>query len=49
MSCVKTVDFSISQIVQVVSMEEVPIRLLSSGFQSKDVKGAEKSLSYDKV
>lgn len=34
-----------SQIVQVVSMELVPIRLLSSGFQSKDVRGAENSLS----
>ena len=49
MSCVKTVDFSISQIVQVVSIEEVPIRLFSSGFQSKEVRGAEKSLSYNKV
>jgi hypothetical protein len=28
-------------------MEEVPIRLLSSGFQSKEVRGAEKSLSLD--
>lgn len=45
MSWVKTVAFSISQIVQVVSMELVPMRLLSSGFQSKEVKGAEKSLS----
>jgi hypothetical protein len=30
----------------VVSMEEVPMRLLSSGFQSKEVRGAEKSLSW---
>jgi hypothetical protein len=45
MSCVKTVDFSMSQMVQVVSIEEVPMRLLSSGFQSKEVSGAEKSLS----
>lgn len=44
-SWVKTVDFSMSQMVQVVSMEEVPIRLLSYGFQSKEVRGAEKSLS----
>jgi hypothetical protein len=35
--------------VQVVSMEEVPIRLVISGFQSKEVSGAEKSLSYNKV
>lgn len=34
-----------SQIVQVVSIEDVPMRLLSYGFQSKDVRGAEKSLS----
>ena len=38
-----------SQIVQVVSMEEVPMRLVISGFQSKEVRGAEKSLSYNKV
>lgn len=34
-------DFSMSQIVQVVSIELVPMRLLSYGFQSKDVRGAE--------
>lgn len=38
-----------SQMVQVVSMEEVPIRLVISGFQSNEVRGAEKSLSYNKV
>ena len=37
--------FSMSQMVQVVSMELVPIRLFISGFQSKEVSGAEKSLS----
>jgi hypothetical protein len=46
MSWVKTVDFSISQMVHVVSIEEVPMRLGSSGFQSNEVKGAEKSLSF---
>ena len=35
-----------SQMVQVVSMELVPMRLLSSGFQSNEVRGAEKSLSW---
>ena len=38
-----------SQMVQVVSMELVPMRLLSYGFQSKDVRGAEKSLSFLRV
>lgn len=38
-----------SQMVQVVSMEDVPIRLVISGFQSNEVRGAEKSLSYNKV
>jgi len=35
-----------SQIVHVVSIELVPMRLGTSGFQSKDVKGAQKSLSF---
>ena len=35
---------SISQMVQVVSMEEVPRRLGSVSFQSKDVSGAQNSL-----
>ena len=38
-----------SQMVQVVSMEEVPIRLVISGFQSNEVSGAEKSLSYNRL
>ena len=45
-SWVNTVFFSMSQIVHVVSMELVPIRFGTSGFQSKDVKGAENSLSF---
>ena len=47
MSCVKTVLFSISQMVHVVSIELVPIRLFNYGFQSKEVSGAEKSLSLN--
>jgi len=35
--------------VHVVSIEEVPIRLVISGFQSNEVSGAEKSLSYNKL
>lgn len=43
MSYVNTVFFSISQIVHVVSIEAVPIRAWFSGFQSKEVSGAENS------
>jgi hypothetical protein len=35
-----------SQMVQVVSMELVPIKLGTSGFQSNDVRGAQNSLSF---
>ncbi|CAL1407765.1 unnamed protein product [Linum trigynum] len=43
-SCVSTADFSMSQIVQVVSMLEVSIQLGSISFQSKDVRGVQNSL-----
>jgi len=35
-----------SHIVQVVSIELVPIKFGTSGFQSKEVRGAENSLSF---
>ncbi|GER24627.1 protein kinase superfamily protein [Striga asiatica] len=44
MSCVSTTSFSISQMVQVVSMLEVPILRGSASFQSKEVSGPENSL-----
>nr|ACR36533.1 unknown [Zea mays] len=43
MSCVSTTPRSMSQTVQVVSMEAVPIRRGSTSFQSKEVRGAQNS------
>jgi len=43
-SCVSTTSFSMSQMVHVVSMEHVPMRLVSFSFQSNDVSGAQYSL-----
>jgi hypothetical protein len=44
MSCVSTVSFSMSQIVHVVSSEDVPTRAGLASFQSNDVNGAQNSL-----
>jgi hypothetical protein len=41
--CPTTCPVSICQIVQVVSMLDVPMRLASTSFQSNDVNGAQKS------
>lgn len=43
---VMTMLFSISQIVHVVSILAVPIRFLSSLFQSKEVNGAWNSFNF---
>ncbi|KAF7079834.1 hypothetical protein CFC21_084008 [Triticum aestivum] len=43
MSCVSTTPRSMSQTVQVVSMEAVPMRRGSISFQSKEVRGAQNS------
>ena len=44
MSCVRTFFVVTSQIVHVVSMDDVPIRFGSVEFQSKEVSGAQYSL-----
>jgi len=44
MSCVRAVWAVTSHIVQVVSMDPVPIMFGSASFQSKDVSGAQYSL-----
>jgi hypothetical protein len=46
MSCVSTTPLSRSQMVHVVSTLEVPMRLGSLSFQSKEVRGAENSLFF---